>query len=118
MEQRRFQGPDWECQQRIHLIEDGRMMKLLVNGKPYMSWSVGDDLSPRLAIAQLSGLGLGTQEEIATAFGMHEKSVYNYIQTFSAKGAYGLVPEKSGPKGSWKLNARVRSKEKMAASFL
>jgi len=75
-----------------------------------MSWPSEDDLSPRFAITQLLELGLGTQQNIAKAFGIHEKSVFNYRQTFSAKGAYGLVPEKSGPKGSWKLDASLRSK--------
>ena len=86
------------------------MMRLLVDGQQYMIWPLEDDLSPRLAIAQLSELGLGTQEKLAKAFGIHEKSVFNYIQTFSEKGAYGLVPEKSGPKGSWKINAGLRKK--------
>ena len=34
--------------------------------------------------------------------------MYNYSRTFSEQGAYGLVVEKRGPKGRWKLNARVR----------
>jgi len=110
MEQQRFQGPIWESQRRISLIEEDSMKRLFLNGHPYMNWSVEDDLSPRLAIAQLYGLEMGTQEELAKVFGINEKSVYNYIHTFSVKGAYGLVQRKSGPKSSWKLNARVRSK--------
>ena len=74
-----------------------------------MSWPSDDDLSARIAIVQLSALGIGTYKAIAKAFRIHEKSVYNYIQSFSEKGAYGLIPEKGGPRGSWKLNARLRS---------
>jgi len=103
-----FHGPDWGSRPHIQLIENGTMTRLLVNGQPYMKWASEDDLSPRLAIAQLSELGFGTYEEIAKAFRVHEKSVYNYIHNFSEQGAYGLVPEKRGPKGRWKLNARVR----------
>ena len=110
MEQQIFQGPDWESQQRISMIEEGGMKRLFLNGHPYMNWSLEDDLSPRLAIVQLYGLGTGTQDELAKIFGINEKSVYNYIQAFSIKGAHGLVPQKSGPKGSWKLNTRVRNK--------
>ena len=73
-----------------------------------MRWSTEDDLSARLAIVQVSELGVGTYEQIAKAFRINEKSVYNYIQSFSQKGAYGLVPEKSGPKGSWKLNVQLK----------
>ena len=110
MEQRIFQGSNWENQQRIRMIEEGGMKRLFLHGRSYMNWSVADDLSPRLAIVQLYGLGMGTQDELAKVFGINEKSVYNYIQAFSVKGAHGLVPQKSGPKSSWKLNARVRSK--------
>ena len=109
MQPNRFHGPEWERRPRIQLIEDGPMMKLLVNGRLYMHWPSEDDLSPRIAIVQLSAGGMGTYQEIAEAFRIHEKSVYNYIQSFSQNGAYNLVPEKSGPKGSWKLNAQLRS---------
>ena len=109
MQPNRFHGPEWERRPRIQLIEDGPMMRLLVNGRLYMHWPSEDDLSPRIAIVQLSAGGMGTYQEIAEAFRIHEKSVYNYIQSFSQTGAYSLVPEKSGPKGSWKLNAQLRS---------
>ena len=109
MQQKGFNGKDWGRRLCIRLIEDGKIMRLLVDNRPYMNWSSDDDISARLAIVQLSRLGLGTQEEIAKAFSIHEKSVYNHIQSFTKKGAYGLVPEKSGPKGSWKVNARLRS---------
>ena len=36
--------------------------------------------------------------------------MYNYIQTFKTEGASSLVNHKRGPKGSWKVNPRVRSK--------
>ena len=110
MEQQIFQGPGWENQHRISMIEEGGMKRLLLNGHPYMNWPTQDDLSPRLAIVQIYGLGIGTQDELAKVFGINEKSVYNYIQAFSIKGAHGLIPQKSGPKGNWKLNARVRNK--------
>jgi transposase len=103
-----FAGPDWGSRARIQLIENGTTTRLLVDGQPYMRWPSEDDLSPRLAIAQASELGLGSYQEIANAFGIHEKSVYNYTHSFSEQGAYGLIPEKSGPKGRWKLNARLR----------
>ena len=108
MPQSSFNGTGWGRRARIQLIENGTMTRLLVDGQPYMRWPSEDDLSPRLAIAQLSELGFGSYEQIAKAFRIHEKSVYNYSYNFSKQGAYGLVPEKSGPKGRWKLNARVR----------
>ena len=53
MKQRRFKEPGWQGKQRIRLIEDGRMMRLLVDDQLYMSWPSEDDLSPRFAITQL-----------------------------------------------------------------
>ena len=108
MQLRRFDRSEWECRPRIQLIEDGKAMKLLLDGRLYMSWPFEDDLSARLAIAQLSELSVGSYEEIAKTFKIHEKSVYNYVQSFSQEGAYGLIPEKRGPKGSWKLDGRLR----------
>jgi DNA-binding CsgD family transcriptional regulator len=45
-----------------------------------MSWPSDDDLSARIAIVQLSALGIGTYKAIANAFRIHERSVYNYIR--------------------------------------
>jgi transposase len=109
MQEAKFAGREWEGRARIQLLADGEVMKLLMGGRLYMSWPSEDDLSARMAIVQLSTLGIGTYQEIAKAFRIHEKSVYNFIQSFSQKGAYGLIPEKRGPRGSWKLNARMRS---------
>ena len=78
MPQGSFTGAGWGSRARIQLIENGTMTRLLVNGQLYMRWPSEDDLSTRLAIAQLSKLGFGTYEEIAKAFRIHEKSVYNY----------------------------------------
>jgi len=80
MEQQIFQGASWENQQRISMIEEGGMKRLFLHGRPYMNWSLEDDFSPRLAIVQLYGLGVGNQDELAKVFGINEKSVYNYIQ--------------------------------------
>ena len=53
-------------------------------------------------------LNIGSQEEIAAAFGISAKSVYKYIKMFTAKGSAGLVGVKKGPKSQWKINAEVR----------
>ncbi len=79
MEQQIFPGPDWENQHRIRIIEEDGMKRFFLNGHPYMNWPTQDDLSPRLAIVQIYGLGIETQDELAKVFGINEKSVYNYI---------------------------------------
>jgi len=110
MEQREFDAPELEGKGILHLIvEDGKKYVFL-NGRLYMSWLVEDNLSQRIAIAQLYELGIVSQGELARVFRVNTKSVYNYIQTFKAEGASSLVNHKRGPKGSWKVNPRVRSK--------
>ena len=110
MDEQGFHGHDWQRSPRVILLNEGERQTVFLNGSPYMSWTAEDPLSPRMAIVQLYRTGMGTQEELAQVFGLHEKTVYNYIQAFDLHGAHGLVSQKSGPKGSWKINATIRGK--------
>ena len=110
MDEQGFHGHDWQRSPRVILLNEGERKTVFLNGNPYMSWTAEDTLSPRLAIVQLYRTGMGTQEELAQVFGLHEKTVYNYVQAFDFHGAHGLVSQKSGPKGSWKINATIRGK--------
>ena len=93
---------DWEST-GIKVIENGEKKQVLVGGRPYFSWNKEDECGKRLAIVQLCELELGRQEEIAEAFGVHIKSVYNYITAFNADGIDGLQDRQKGPKQSWKV---------------
>ena len=73
-----------------------------------MSWMEEDNLSPRLAIAQICELGIGSQEEVSEIFGITTRSVH--LQSFRMQGAHALATQKRGPKGSWKVNPQVKSK--------
>ena len=110
MENGKFDGPDWEREKYLQVIEECGKKKVFVNGRLYMSWSLEDEVSQRIAIAQIYELEIITQEEIAKTFGIHIKTVYNYIQAFAIDGAYGLISQKRGPKGSSKINPRLRGK--------
>lgn len=101
---------EWEAFAKIKVIENGGQKKVLVRGQPYMNWETGDQAGQRVAIVELYKSGLAKQEELAKAFGVHIKSVYNYITTFEEEGMQGLVGERSGPKQSWKLTPEVRGK--------
>lgn len=115
MIQHKFEGTGWEKQKYIQVMEKGEKKVVLLNSCLYMSWQVEDEASQRIAIAQICGLNIVTQEEIAEAFGINIKSVYNYVQSFQAEGAYGLISQKRGPKGSSKLSSQTRSKILMIA---
>lgn len=109
MAEDKLPGLDWTKFSGIKVIEEGEKKKVMVGGRPYFRWDSSDESGQRLAIVQLCELGLGTQEEIAEAFGVHIKSVYNYITAFNADGMEGLLERQKGPKERWKLVPRLKA---------
>jgi transposase len=101
---------DWNPERIIKVVDRDGTVSVVVKGREYMSWSSGDEESKRIAIVQLYKSGLGSQEQLAEAFEVHVKSVKKYIKRFSLYGSRGLVSQRRGPRGSWKLTPRVRSK--------
>lgn len=102
--------PGWQPEKSIHLVTSEGMTQVFVKGRLYMSWQSGDEECLRLAIVQLHRCGLGTKEELAAAFGRHVNSVQRYLAEFADQGMRGLLSERSGPKGPWKIIAAVRAK--------
>ncbi len=102
--------PGWQPEKSISVIIGEQATQVLVKGQPYMSWQSEDEGCLRLAIVQLYHCGLGSEEELAVAFGRHVNSVRNYLGAFAEEGMRGLVSERSGPKGPWKITAAVRAK--------
>jgi len=108
MDEVNFSG--WRPEKSIQVVEgDGRTC-VLVKGKPYMSWHSGDEGCLRLAIAQLYECGLGREQDLAEAFGRHVNSIQKYLKDFADEGIRGLMSERRGPKGRWKLTAELRGK--------
>lgn len=109
-----LENPDgikgWEFSKTIQVIETEGIKRALVKGQPYMRWSVGDEATERMAIAQIYELGLGTQEELAEAFTVHVNSVSKYATAFRSEGSDGLRSGQRGPKQSWKVVPDVRGK--------
>jgi transposase len=108
MDELNFSG--WRPEKSIQVVEGHGRTRVLVKGQPYMSWRSGDEGSVRLAIAQLYECGLGTEEDLAAAFGRHVNSVQNYLRDFAEEGIRGLISERRGPKGRWKLTPELRGK--------
>jgi len=100
----------WTPEKSIKVIEGDASTRVLVKGQPYMSWPSGDEGCVRMAIVQLYDCGLGTQEDLAEAFGRHVNSVQRYITDFAGQGMRGLVAGRSGPKGRWKITPALRGK--------
>ena len=102
--------PGWHPEKSIQVIEDNGLTRVMVRGQPYMRWHSGDEECVRLAIVQLYECGLGTEEDLAAVFGRHLRSVQRYVADFAGEGMQGLMPERRGPKGRWKLTAALRGK--------
>jgi len=83
---------------------------VVVKGTEYMSYSCDDEEAQRMAIVQLYESGIGTQGEIAQAFGIHRNSVNNYVNRFQEEGLSGILTKRRGPEGSWKLTPELRWK--------
>jgi transposase len=88
-------------------MEEGTV-RVIVKSHVYMSWELGDEGSKRMAIVQLYGNGAGTQEALAEAFGLHVNTVGKYILDYAREGFGGLIAQRRGPKGGWKLTAGMR----------
>lgn len=101
---------EWEFGETIRVVEAEGFRSVLVKGRPYMKWSVGDEAAERMAIAQLYEGGVATQEELAQAFSVHVNSVSRYVTAFRGEGSEGLRSGLRGPKESWKVVPEVRGK--------
>lgn len=100
--------PGWDAFKKIVVIKNGDEQKVLLEGRPYMSWAYNDQVAPRVVIAQLYKSDLAMQEELAEAFGIHVNSVYNYITRFEKDGIAGLLDQQAGPKDSWKITPEIK----------
>lgn len=102
--------PGWRPEKSIQVVEGNGRTRVLVKGKPFMSWQSEDEGCVRLAIAQLYECGLATEEDLAEAFGRHVNSVQKYLKDFAGEGIRGLISERRGPKSRWKLTPELRGK--------
>jgi transposase len=102
--------PGWRSERLIQVVEADGLTRVLVKGQLYMSWRSGDEACVRLAITQLHKCGLATEQDLAEAFGRHVTTVQRYLRDFADEGMEGLVSERRGPKGRWKLTPGLRGK--------
>ena len=102
--------PGWQPERSIQVVEANGLTRVLVKARLYMSWRSGDEACVRLAIVQLHECGLATEQDLAGAFGRHIVTVQRYLRDFADEGMAGLVSERRGPKGRWKLTPELRGK--------
>ena len=102
--------PGWRPEKSLQGVEGNGRIRVFVKGKPDMSWHSGDEGCLRLAIVRWYECGLGTEEDLAEAFGRPVNSVHQYLRDFADEGMRGLMSERRGPKGRWKLTPELRGK--------
>src|SRR5713226_3585285 len=71
------------------------------------SWTEGDGVGRRLALARLVNSGLATATEVADLFGVHRNTVGRIAKQVEAAGATAVMPSKPGPKRRHKVTPRV-----------
>ena len=102
--------PGWRPERSIQVVEGDGLTRVLVKGQLYMGWPSGDETCVRLAMVQLHKCRLATEPDLAEAFGRHVSTVQRYVRDFADEGMEGLMPERRGPKGQWKLTSDLRGK--------
>jgi transposase len=92
------------------VLREQQRRLLFVEGRPYMAWVATDTLMERIAVAQLCELSMGSQQEIAGAFGTSIRTVHRYHRAFDDYGSAGLLGGRTGPKSHWKITPEARAK--------
>lgn len=85
------------------LIDDDASGSVFLWGMAAWCWSAGDEVARRLAAVQLVGSGQAAQRRVAEVFGVNETTLWRWRADYAGDGVQGLVPERKGPKGPWKL---------------
>src|SRR5258708_2432885 len=90
----------WCPEKAVNVVTCEGRTRVLVKGQPYMSWLAGDEDCTRLAIVQIYDCGLGTQEELAQAFGRHVNSVRKGLHSPGHRADLRLRAGNSGRVGA------------------
>ena len=88
--------PGHDKLKKIEVIESEGEKHVVLNGRIFMSWASWDNASQRMAIVQLYKSKIGTQQDLARAFGIHINSVQKYIVDFTKGGVVCLFRDESG----------------------
>jgi prepilin-type processing-associated H-X9-DG protein len=78
-----------------------------LHGMVAFVWDLGDDAGRRLAAAGLVATGAAKQRQVAEAFGVNETTVWRWRSERDRAGVGGLVTDRPGPKGAWKLTGQL-----------
>lgn len=96
-----------EINETVSFLTDGDQTGYFAAGVPVFSHARNDGAGRRVASAQIITLGLATQSEMSSAFGVARTTLYRQQVRLKKQGVAGLIDEKPGPKTPHKLTAEV-----------
>lgn len=91
----------------VDLVETDEGGAVWLHGMVAFAWDLGDDAGRRLAAAGLVATGAAKQRQVAEAFGVNETTVWRWRTERDRAGIGGLVTDRPGPKGAWKLTGQL-----------
>ena len=92
----------------VELIEDAAEGGAVwLHGMAAYVWEAGDEAGRRLAAANLVKIKAATQRQVAEAWGVNETTVWRWKSQLAQAGVAGLVGDRPGPKGAWKLTGEL-----------
>jgi transposase len=103
-----------EINDTVSYLDDGVTVGYFAAGVPVFTHGSGDAVGQRIAWAQLVVLGLATQKDLCSAFGIYRTTLYRQQRRMKEAGVVGLVDEKPGPKGPRKLTPEALERAQKA----
>jgi len=94
---------------RCNYREEGEMRVIFANGIPLFHYAKGDKAADHFAMIHLVESGLGSQGEVASAFGCSRLTIFRSRKKFEEGGVAALVPRKTGPRDGSKID-RAKSR--------
>ena len=91
----------------VDLVETDEGGAVWLHGMVAFAWDGGDEAGRRLAAAGLVATGAAQQRQVASAFGVNETTVWRWRAERDRVGIAGLIAERPGPKGAWKLTGEL-----------
>lgn len=107
----------WSCRCRhrarspvapgVDLVETDEGGAVWLHGMVAFAWAASDEAGRRLAGAGLVATGAAKQRQVAEAFAVNETTVWRWRSERDRAGVAGLVTDRPGPKGAWKLTGEL-----------
>ena len=97
---------------RCHVVADGELRSVFVDGRALLAYDVGDKVSERIAIVQLYTSGHAMEQDLAVAFDCHRSSIQRWVKRWERSGFDGLL-DKARTCKPYKMRGRDGAVQRM-----